>query len=171
VDVSAVARGYLSLINANNRGQGLSLAADYITPTVEVGHLLGLSKRSFYSAGFTLPAGGASQPLGSIPAGQTWIVRAGGHSFTVQAGATLTAIWGWMRPPGAQNIASIPWSATFPNQPGAAGGAMISQESAYNPFLWPGIALDAGTEFYIEGETAGGNVTGQFDLLIDVLSA
>lgn len=163
MDVSSVARGYLSLINANNRGQGISLAADYITPVVDVTAMLGANKRGFAFGVNTMVPGTSSYPLLTIPTGEVWIIRAGGLSFVAAATSIANRVQGWMRPPGTQNQVEVPYTEASGSVTGPAGGT-------YMPWIYPGIVLEAGTEFHCTGFIQTANTSVTLGLMFDRLS-
>lgn len=164
MDVSAVAKGYLSLINANNRGQGITQAADYITPVVDVSAMLGTSTRGLYATSAVINVGGGSSIIGVVPDGQVWIVRAGSLFIDPLATGVCNRVQGWCRPPGSVNTAEFCFTEPSSNMTGPA-------QHEYRPWLWPGLPLEGGTELYVNGEVTVANCNVGMTLLFDRLRA
>lgn len=85
MDVAAFARGYLSLIQSQNTGQGITQGADFVQPVVDVERFLGANNRQSLSADTNPIVAGANYGL-TVPPGQCWIVRAGSAEYITGAG-------------------------------------------------------------------------------------
>lgn len=73
MDVASFARGYLSLIGSQDRGRGVSQAADFLQPVVNLQDYLGCNFRST-DAGQIANYVNASA-LVTIPTGEVWDVK------------------------------------------------------------------------------------------------
>jgi len=166
VDVAAYPKGYLGLISANNRGQGISVGADFLQPVVEIGAMLAANNRGlsdYFNA--ALPLGQSSGNCFSVPAGEAWIVRAGGATLSLSgAGNTRMAHLLITNP---EDNAQVVVSET--GYVGPVVGAPLENRSI--PWGYPGLLLASGTkiDFISTGSSASGAI--RVTLLYDRLRA
>jgi len=91
MDVSAFARGFLDLIGANNRGNGLRLAADFIQPTLDVTELLLTQRREIVGIVDQAIATGTND-YGTtfvVPSGEMWRIRFLSQTLTAAPAADM----------------------------------------------------------------------------------
>lgn len=147
MDVSALAKGYLSLINANNRGQGISQAADYLAPVVEVGAMLGLSQRRQFSVPLNAPGAGILLvALFTVPANESWLMRAGGITFQSTTSSAIGIGLTMFVHTGAATSQGCPASESFDAQTGTIRNI---------PWGFPGLILESGTTVSLQAVMTG----------------
>jgi len=167
VDVAAYAKGYLGLIQANNRGTGLSLAADYLQPVVEIRDMLSLAERQviIYS-NLALPANAVSGDCFTVPVGEAWIVRSGGMILFAGAGNDITAHLTARMP---RNIGGVEDAVV--TRSGRCVGAGAATQRVAEPWAFPGMILASGKIIAFEGVTAAINAGIRVSLAYDRLTA
>jgi len=150
MEVSAFARGYLALIDANNKGQGLGQAADSISPTIDLRAYLGANLRKSYVYSQTNMVTGVNSGL-IVPVGKVWHIRAMSANMGPTAGAgnsvnraTLFAI-----PPEVQGLTSLPLTGNV-----TADGAVPDSRGTlvWQPVDW---IANAGTQFGVLATITG----------------
>jgi hypothetical protein len=108
MDVAAFAKGYLSLIQSNDRGKGVTVAADFLQPTVDLTQMLGLNNRRIVETIAALTTGFAV--FFEVPQGEVWIVRGGGATVLVPIGEQIQGMTLIVQPPESPNTQRFPAS-------------------------------------------------------------
>lgn len=147
MDVSAFAKGLLGLLNSKDRGRGLSTAAEFIQPMVEITPMLGANTRALISATINPLLTGLTV-VATVPAGEVWRVKAGGAHVQCGAGVTAGAFSIWIRPPEGSTtsfLASETRDVAANNQGGV-------------PWVFPDLILNPGTEIRLFAAVVGAPV-------------
>jgi len=161
VDVSAYAKGVLSLLAAKNLGVGFGQAADFIQPTIDIERFLALNSRT--GKAFSVPnvAGTFDANYLTIPSNEMWILRAGMGYWQTIAASTLQQGAIIAQQPDSSNAVVI----GTPMGPVAANGVGLST------LLIPNSVWGPGTKFGLyTGTVSGGPNPASLALFVDVLA-
>lgn len=160
MDVAAFARGFLSLIQAQNMGVSIQQGADFLQPVVDIERLLGANVRAGVFGDVAGMVSGANYTL-TVPDGQCWIVRAGSMELICAAGTTYIGAGILLLPP--ENLSSLLVSR-YETYAGAGADA--------RHVLWeyPGLVLNPGTKLGMYAQTVtGGGLTSRLRLYVERL--
>lgn len=137
MDAAAFARGFLGLIGAKNAGRGLSQAAEFIQPTLDLVGLLGANVRVANAISAPIVAAGFT-PLITVPAQKIWVMRHLSAFILTDATGTTTNLCLAIAPPEMQlGGNSLPLSA--------ASSQGISTDSTLQYNSPTGLVLTGGT--------------------------
>lgn len=159
MNVSTYARGLLKLLGTSSDGSTPRDFSDQLVGIVDVAPFLASSLRANQRVVIAGMVNGDNGAM-TVPAGEFWIVRAGGATISHAAAATATDIAIHMYPGEASLGLFV--SETFQAVSAAAEVKSV-------PFLPVGIILTPGTILRVYSTTIVGAVTGELNLYVDVL--
>lgn len=142
MDVSAYARGLLSLLNSKSLGVGFAQISDYLQATVDAEPFLGLQNRRLvnFPGGFNAGSGGNNALV--VPVGEMWIVRAAGAFLQPDATGLCAAACMTFAPPETLVAGSAGQTVVAgPGKPVLAGANNLTQLE----WGYPDIILTSGT--------------------------
>lgn len=148
LDVAAYPRGVLDLLASKNLGKGFSSASDQMIPTIDLVEFLGAMLRGEEGVNLAAIVGGFNTGGITVPAKETWILRAAHANIGVAAASSADGAVLTMRCPRSSVDFVI----------GDPVGPLAASTSGWTVLKHSGLVLEPGTEISVAGSGIVGTV-------------